>query len=92
MIYETEQSLKDLEGEITEDEKASVEKEIESLKKALEGDTLSEIREGADALSNAMQPLAQKLYEKKAQEQQAQEAPQGETQAQDTDYVVVDEE
>jgi hypothetical protein len=39
-----------------------------------------------------MQPLAQKLYEKKAQEQQAQEAPQGETQAQDTDYVVVDEE
>jgi molecular chaperone DnaK len=92
LIYETEQSLKDLEGEITEDEKASVEKEIESLKKALEGDTLSEIREGVDALSNAMQPLAQKLYEKKAQEQQAQEAPQGETQAQDTDYVVVDEE
>ncbi|MDI9471306.1 MAG: molecular chaperone DnaK [Bacillota bacterium] len=92
LIYETEQSLKDLESEITEDEKASVEKEIESLKKALEGDTLSEIREGVDALSNAMQPLAQKLYEKKAQEQQAQEAPQGETQAQDTDYVVVDEE
>ncbi len=92
LIYETEQSLKDLESEITEDEKASVEKEIESLKKALEGDTLSEIREGVDALSNAMQPLAQKLYEKKAQEQQAQEAPQGEPQAQDTDYVVVDEE
>ncbi len=92
LIYETEQSLKDLESEITEDEKASVEKEIESLKKVLEGDTLSEIREGVDALSNAMQPLAQKLYEKKAQEQQAQEAPQGETQAQDTDYVVVDEE
>ncbi len=90
LIYDTEQSLKDLENDITEDEKASVEKEIESLKKALEGDTLSEIRESVDALSNAMQPLAQKVYEKKAQEQQAQEAPQGEPQ--DTDYEVVDEE
>ncbi|HHX02685.1 MAG TPA: molecular chaperone DnaK [Tissierellia bacterium] len=92
LIYETEQSLKDLENDITEDEKATVEKEIESLKKALEGDTLSEIRAGVDALSNAMQPLAQKIYEKKAQEQQAQEAPQGESQPQDADYEVVDEE
>lgn len=92
LIYDTEQSLKDLEGDVTEEEKAAVEREIESLKKALEGDTLSEIRAGVDALSGAMQPLAQKVYEKKAQEQQAeqaQEAPAGEPA--DTDYEVVDE-
>ncbi|MGL4282663.1 MAG: molecular chaperone DnaK [Eubacterium aggregans] len=69
--YQAEQSLKDMEGKITDDEKAKVEGVIAALKTASEGDDVEAIKSATEALNEALYPLAQKMYEQTQQEQPA---------------------
>lgn len=69
--YQAEQSLKDMEGKITDDEKAKVEGAIAALKTASEGDDVEAIKSATEALNEALYPLAQKMYEQTQQEQPA---------------------
>jgi molecular chaperone DnaK len=76
--YQAEQSLKDMEGKISADDKAKVESAIAALKTAGEGDDVEAIRKATDALNEAMYPVAQKMYE---QSQAAQGAGQADASA-----------
>merc|ERR1711879_356501 len=91
MIYEIEKSLSDLGEEVTEDEKADVNAKIETLRASMATDELEKITADLEALTNAFQPLAQKLY---AKTQANAETPDVDSDSDDNvdeaDYEVVD--
>ncbi len=91
MIYEIEKSLGDLGDEVSEAEKSDINSKIETLKASMATDNVEAIKKDFEALTNAFQPLAQKLYSKAQAEQGPQDMGSG---ADDTvdeaDYEVVD--
>ena len=93
MIYQTEKTLKDLEGKISEEEKAKVTTKLEALKKSLEGEDNDDIKKKTDELTEEFYAISQKLYE----QTQGQEGTDGgnsnpNDDVVDADYEVVDEE
>ena len=81
-IYQTEQSLKEAEGKVSDDDKAKVEAAIAELKTVSEGDDAEAINKAVEAVNEAFYPIAQKMYEEAA----AQQKPEGqETTAQGDD-------
>ncbi|PKM60425.1 MAG: molecular chaperone DnaK, partial [Firmicutes bacterium HGW-Firmicutes-4] len=68
-IYQTEQSLKEMEGKVSDDEKAKVEAAITNLRTASEGDDVEAITKATEELNEAVYPLAQKMYEEAAAQQ-----------------------
>lgn len=63
LIYETEKSLKELEGKIDESEKNDVEAAKEELKKALEANNPDDIKAKTEALTEKFHAIATKLYQ-----------------------------
>lgn len=93
MIYQTEKTLKDLEGKISEEEKAKVTTRLEALKKSLEGEDNDDIKKKTDELTEEFYAISQKLYE----QTQGQQGTDGgnsnpNDDVVDADYEVVDEE
>lgn len=86
-IYQTEQSLKEMEGKVSEDEKAKVEAAIVNLRTVSEGDDVEAITKATEELNEAVYPLAQKMYEEAAAQQAPDEQEAG-TQGNDDDDVV----
>jgi molecular chaperone DnaK len=91
MIYEIEKSLTELGEEVSESEKADINAKIETLRTSMNADNIDKIKSDFEALTNAFQPLAQKLY---AKTQASGEAPNMDSDADDNvdeaDYEVVD--
>lgn len=93
MVYEIEKALGEENAEISEEEKAKVEAEIEATKKALEGDDAEAIKAATEALTAAYHPIAERMYQKAAAEQQAAQGADpsaAQDDAVDADYEVVD--
>lgn len=99
MVFQVENSLKELGDKITEDEKKSVEKELEELKKIVESvnienitdEDIKKLKDGKENLMKAAQPVYEKLYAQAQQEaQQAQQSqpqqPQGDDDIVDGDF------
>lgn len=88
LVYQTEKTLKELEGKIQDDEKVAVESKLEDLKKAIENDDIEDIKSKSEALSEEFYKISEKLYAQT----------EGDTGANleddvvDGDYEVVDEE
>lgn len=59
LIYGTEKALKEAEGKISADQKSSVEKAIEDLRSAANGEDAEDIKAKIEALQSAAGPLAQ---------------------------------
>ncbi|MFO7887994.1 MAG: molecular chaperone DnaK [Eubacteriales bacterium] len=98
LIYQTEKSMKDLEGKISDDEKESVNSKKDDLKKALEANNIEEIKAKTDELTEEFNKIAEKIYQQEAQNQNAQQAGGQEEEQEaeeedvvDADYEVVDE-
>jgi molecular chaperone DnaK len=72
LIYSTEKSLKDLGDKIDAETKGKVEAAIEPLKKAIEGDDVSEIKRLSEELTQASHKLAEAMYQKASQADQQQ--------------------
>ncbi len=62
MVYQTEKTLKDLEGKISDSEKSKVEEKLNELKKALEGDNIEEIKKKTEELTQEFYNISQKMY------------------------------
>ncbi|GAU77461.1 molecular chaperone DnaK [Fusibacter sp. 3D3] len=92
MIYEIEKSLIDLGEDVSEDEKADINAKIEKLKASMITDDADVIKADFEALTNAFQPLAQKLYSKGQAEQGPQDMGQNSSDdnVDEADYEVVD--
>lgn len=63
LVYETEKSLKELEGKIDDAEKKDVEEAKEDLKKALEANNQEDIKAKTDVLTEKFHKIAEKLYQ-----------------------------
>jgi molecular chaperone DnaK len=86
LVFQTEKTLKDLEGKVDEAEVTKANEAKDELKAAIEKNELEEIRVKKDALNEIVQALTMKLYEEAAKAQQAGEAGSGEP-AQDDNVV-----
>jgi len=78
LVHATRKMLTETGDKATADDKAAVEKALADLETAVKGDDKAAIEAAIAALSTASTPLAQKLYESKAQEggaADAQDAP-----------------
>ena len=89
LIYQTEKTLKDLEGKISEEEKSSINAKIEDLKSALTTDNVEDIKAKNDALTQEFYKISEKLYQNA--NPQGQGAEQKKDDVVDADYEVVDE-
>jgi molecular chaperone DnaK len=102
LIYETEKSLKEIEANLSEEEKSKIVDAKEALSKALEGNDIEDIKAKTETLTNEFHTISTKMYEKAQQaqggsgdgqpgpEESSQTGPSGETVV-DADYEVVDE-
>lgn len=90
LIYQTEKTLKDLEGKISEDEKKSVTVKMDELKAALTTDNVEDIKSKNDALTQEFYKISQKLYENTNPNGQATEK-KPDSDVVDADYEVVDD-
>ncbi|MGG3563806.1 molecular chaperone DnaK [Neobacillus rhizosphaerae] len=70
LVFQTEKTLKDLEGKVDAAEVAKANEAKDELKQAIEKNDLNEIRSKKDALQEIVQALTVKLYEQAAQAQQ----------------------
>ena len=94
LIYQTEKSLKDLEGNIDEGDKKEVEEKLEALKKVAEGDDFDEIKSKTEELTEVFYKISQKAYEAAAaagQNPGGDDNGNGGDDVVDGDYEVVDE-
>ncbi len=66
LVYQTEKLLREQGDKITGDERSAVETQLQSLKKALEGSDVDEIRRITEALVTASHGFTQRLYEQAA--------------------------
>ena len=70
LVYQTEKLLKDQADKVTDDDKAKITSALDELKEALKGEDVEAIRAKHEALIQASQEFAQRLYQA-AQQQQA---------------------
>ncbi|ARU62014.1 molecular chaperone DnaK [Tumebacillus avium] len=95
LVYQTEKTLKDLEGKVDQADIDNANAAKDKVKSALEGTDTEAIKSASEELSNIVQQLSVKLYEQAAQAQQAQGGDQGGANQNDNvvdaDYEVVDE-
>jgi molecular chaperone DnaK len=71
LVFQTEKTLKDLEGKADASEVAKANEAKDALKAAIEKNDLEEIRSKKDALQEIVQNLTVKLYEEAAKQAQA---------------------
>lgn len=99
LIYQTENTLKELGDKVSENEKKKVEEKITALKDVVGGENLDDIKKRTEALTGELNTLSQKLYaqagqqagEANAETGAAGQGSQGDDVV-DADYEVVDDE
>ena len=93
LVYQTEKTLKDLEGKISDDEKTKVNEKLDALKKSLEKEDTDDIKTKTDELQEEFHKISEKLYEQENPQGQPGEGQQGQEDEDvvDADYEIVDE-
>lgn len=79
LVFQAEQSLKDLGDKVEASEKEKIEGEIKDLKEALEKNDLEEIKSKKEKLSETVMSLATRVYEEAAKAAQQEQATEGQT-------------
>ena len=70
LVFQTDKTLKELEGKVDEEEVKKAEEARDELKAAIESNDLEEIKAKRDTLNEIVQNLTVKLYEQAAKEQE----------------------
>ncbi|NMA69938.1 MAG: Hsp70 family protein, partial [Desulfitobacterium sp.] len=63
MVYQTEKTLNDFEGKISDSEVEPVKKALEELKTAAAGEDVAEIKEKTEAVTKVLYPIIEKMYQ-----------------------------
>jgi len=63
LIYQTEKTLKELEGKIDPADKSSIEAELNNLKEVVKGNDTAAIKNATEKLSQAFYAVSQKIYQ-----------------------------
>jgi molecular chaperone DnaK len=70
LIYQTEKVIRELDGQVPESDRTTVERTIEDLKRAKDGDDTSRIRQLTEQLQQASYAIGQQMYAQQAAAQQ----------------------
>ena len=95
MIYQSENTLKDVEGKISDADKTKIEDAIKALKDVKDGEDLEAIKSKTEELTQAFYAISEEIYKQQGQAGQADQT--GTTDAKqdddvvDADYEVVDD-
>ena len=92
MIYQSEQTLKDVADKISADDKSNIEKAIEELKAVKDGEDLEDIKAKTESLTQAFYKISEELYKAQAQQAGAEGTEHHDEDVVDADYEVVDDE
>ncbi|MBA2709469.1 MAG: molecular chaperone DnaK [Tatlockia sp.] len=84
LIHNSEKSLKDLESELSEDEKKGIETAISELKEAIKGNDKALIEDKLKTLTDASGKMAERVYAKKSAEGQPAQENAGQEHAQES--------
>jgi len=87
LVFQTEKTLKDLEGKVDEAEVQKANTAKDELKAAIEKNDLDEMRAKKDALQEVVQNLSVKLYEEAAKQAQAAQGAEGASTPKDDNVV-----
>jgi len=90
LVHSCKKTLEEAKDKVEEGEKEAIEKGIEELEKALKSDDKEAIDDKVKILSEASAPLAQRLYEEQAKQDQADQADKSSSDATDDDVVDAD--
>ncbi len=71
LVYSVERSLKDVDGKVDAESRASVEEALKNAKEALAGDDVEEIKRQREALLAASHVLSEALYRQAQQQQES---------------------
>ncbi|HEX3036163.1 MAG TPA: molecular chaperone DnaK [Thermodesulfobacteriota bacterium] len=66
LIYRTEKNFKEFEGKLSESDKKELEDALEHAKRALKGDSITEILEAQDHITKASHKIAELMYKQSA--------------------------
>ncbi|KGF10695.1 molecular chaperone DnaK [Urinicoccus massiliensis] len=91
MIYQAENTLKEVEGKIGDDDKKKVEDAIAALKEVKDSDDIDAIKAKTEELTQAFYGISEKLYKENGGQGNPGEAGNSEENVSDADYEVVDE-
>ena len=69
-IFQTEKSLKDLEGKVSDDDKKSAEDKIAELRNVMNSDNVDDIKSKTKELNDVAMKYAEKLYQEAAKQNQ----------------------
>lgn len=75
LVYQTEKSLGELEGKISDEDKQAIEAAKDDLKRALEANNPDDIKAKTEALTNKFNEVSTKLYQQAGAEYQQQAGP-----------------
>ncbi|HEY8436147.1 MAG TPA: molecular chaperone DnaK [Haloplasmataceae bacterium] len=90
LIFQTKKALQDLGNEVDPSEKENVEKRIEELEKALQGNNIADIKDKKAKLEQAAQGIAVKAYQKAQAQAQSQTTDGAKNTSSDDNDTVVD--
>ena len=68
LLYTAEKALKDGADKVSAEVKKEVEEKAEALKKIKDQDTIEDIRQAAEALSQALQKIGAEMYKQKPEQ------------------------
>ena len=92
MIYQSENTLKDVEGKISDADKTKIEEAIKGLKDVKDGEDLEAIKSKTEELTQAFYAISEEIYKQQAGQGQADGSQaQADNDVVDADYEVVDE-
>ncbi|MDF2674854.1 MAG: dnaK [Clostridiales bacterium] len=70
-VYQTEKTLKDLEGKVTPEEKTEIEEKIEKVRNSLNGTDTEAIKSATEELTQRFYEISSRIYQETAQNQGA---------------------
>ena len=86
MIHNAEKSLKDLEADVTADEKANIETAVSELREAIKGNEQALIEDKLNILTEVVGKLAERAYAKQAQPEATAEEPKADETVLDAEF------
>ncbi len=88
LVHSTDKSLKDYGDKVSEDDKSAIETALASLKSALEGEDLEDIKAKTQALAEASMKLGEAMYQAAQADAQAEDGEEADPKAKAEDDVV----
>jgi molecular chaperone DnaK len=80
LIYSTEKAVKDYGDKVSDDEKKTIESNINDLKEKIKTDNIDDIKQSMEALAKSSHKLAEEIYKEQAAKQQQQAGAQSQQQ------------